>query len=383
MNCFPQVKRFFFEKKKQKTFTTLRHGGLQRTFCLKRRDHLAKIGVGLIGCGGIARSAHLPAMAQLADQVELRATADIDAAAAEAAAAPWGASHSTDYRRMLERPDIAAVVVATPEYLHEEQVLAAAAAGKHVLCEKPIARTLGEADRMIAACAAAGVQLLIGHSRRFTRRYMEIHAAIARGEIGDIRLLRENERRSRGMPQVWWSPAHWTGNPQISGGAPMINAIHETDLLRWFSGQEAESVHAEINVTIPGNPGVIDFISLVVRFKGGAIGSSEVVNNTPPGYPAFHQLDIYGTAGAIRARDHEMTGLARFSAQGTDYPAQYDMLLHNLPAYARELAELVVAIRVGRPLAMPPSEARAALAITLAAIRSAHEGRAVDVGEMA
>jgi predicted dehydrogenase len=344
---------------------------------------VAKIGIGLIGCGGIARSAHLPAMVQLRDRVVLRATADVDAAAAQAAAEPWGASHSTDYRHMLERPDIAAVVVATPEYLHEEQVVAAAAAGKHVLCEKPIARSLGEADRMIAACATAGVHLLIGHSRRFTRRYMEIHAAITRGDIGEVRLLRENERRSRGSPQVWWSPLHWTGNPQISGGAPMINAIHETDLLRWFSGQEAESVQAEINVTIPENPGVVDFISLTVRFKGGAIGSTEVLNNAPPGYPAFHQLEIYGMSGAIRARDHDLTGLARFSDSGTDYPAQYDMLLHNLPAYARELAELVEAIQVGRKLAMPPSEARAALAITLAAIRSAHEGRAVDMGEMA
>ena len=344
---------------------------------------MARIGIGLIGCGGIARSAHLPALAQLADRVVLRATADVDAAAAQAAAEPWGASHSTDYRHMLDRPDIAAVVVATPEYLHEEQVVAAAASGKHVLCEKPIARSLGEADRMIAACDAAGVHLLIGHSRRFTRRYMEIRAAIDRGDIGEVRLLRENERRSRGRPQVWWSPSHWTGNPQISGGAPMINAIHETDLLRWFSGREAASVQAEVNVTIAENPGVIDFISLTVRFKGGAIGSTEVLNNAPPGYPAFHQLDIYGTSGAIRARDHDLTGLARFSDGGTDYPAQYDMLLHNLPAYARELAELVAAIEAGRALRMPPSEARAALAITLAAIRSAHEGRAVDMGEMA
>ena len=342
-----------------------------------------RMGIGLIGCGGIARSAHLPAIAALCEHVELRATADVDAEAAAAAAAPWGAAHSTDYRAVLARPDIAAVIVATPEYLHAEQVSAAAAAGKHVLCEKPLARTLAEADRMIDACASAGVHLLIGHSRRFTRRYMEIRAAIDRGEIGAVRLLRENERRSRGRPQVWWSPAHWTGNPQISGGAPMINAVHETDLLRWFSGQEAESVQAEINVTIPENVGVIDFISLTVRFRGGAIGSAEVLNNAPPGYPAFHQLDIYGTSGAIRARDHDLTGLARFTDSGTEYPAQYEMLLHNLPAYARELAELVDAIRRDRALLMPPAEARAALAITLAAIRSAHEGRAIDMGEMA
>ncbi len=342
-----------------------------------------RLGLGLIGCGGIARSAHLPAMAQLADRVVLRATADVDASSAEAAAAPWGATPFTDYRAVLARPDIQAVVIATPEYLHAEQVEAAAAAGKHVLCEKPIAPSLAEADRMIAACRAAGVNLLIGHSRRFTRRYMEIKAALDRGDIGPVRLLRENERRSRAIPQVWWTPAHWTGNPQISGGAPMMNAIHETDLLRWFTGQEAAAVQAEINTTIEGNVGVIDFISLTVRFRDGAIGSAEVLNCAPPGYPAFHQLELYGTSGAIRARDHELTSLVRFGDSGADYPGHYDMLLHNLPAYARELAELVEAIRAGRPVHMPPTEARAALEIALAAVRSAHAGHEILLGDAA
>ena len=340
-----------------------------------------RIGLGLIGCGGIARSAHLPAMGQLADRVVLRATADIDPAAAAAAAAPWGADHATDYRAMLERPDIQAVVIATPEYLHADQVEAAAAAGKHVLCEKPMARTLAEADRMIAACAAAGVQLLVGHSRRFTRRYMEIRAAVDRGDIGDIRLMRENERRMRALPQVWWTPAHWTGNPQVSGGAPMMNAIHEADLLRWFTGAQARTVQAEINVTIEGNVGVTDFISFTVGFDNGAIGSAEVLNCAPPGYPAFHMMELYGTAGAIRARDHELVGLTRYGNTGTDYPGTFDMLLHNLPAYARELAELVAAIRAGRPVVMPPSEARAALELTLAAVRSAQTGEVVRLGD--
>jgi predicted dehydrogenase len=335
------------------------------------------IGLGLIGCGGIARSAHLPAIAQLADRVVLRATADIDAGAAASAAAPWGAAHFTDYRDVLARADVEAVVIATPEYLHAEQVAAAAEAGKHVLCEKPMAPSLPEADRMISACARAGVHLLIGHSRRFTRRYMEVREALDRGEIGRVRLLRENERRARSNPQRWWTPRHWTGNPQICGGAPMINAIHETDLLRWFAGQEAESVTAESNVTIAENVGVTDFITLTVRFADGAIGSSEVLNCAPPGYPAYHELELYGSGGAIRARDHELVGLTRFSEGGASYPGTYDMLLHNLPAYARELAELVAAIREDRPVSMPPSEARAALQLALAAVRSANIGTTV------
>lgn len=344
---------------------------------------MERIGLGLIGCGGIARSAHLPAMAQLVDHVVLLATADPDAAAASRAAEPWGAQAHTDYREVLARRDIAAVVIASPEYAHAEQVEAAAAAGKHVLCEKPIAPSLAEVDRMIAACAAAGVRLLIGHSRRHTRRYQEIRWAIDRGEIGEVRLFRENERRARGVPQVWWTPRHWTGNPQISGGAPMMNAIHECDLMRWFTGREAAHVTAEMAVTIEGNVGVTDFISLSVGFAGGAIGSAEVLNCAPPGYPAFHQLELYGTSGAIRARDHELTGLTRFGEGGATFPGHYEMLLHNMPAYGRQMLELVEAIRADRALHMPPSEARSALAIALAAVRSAHLGRTVAMSEIA
>jgi predicted dehydrogenase len=341
-----------------------------------------RIGLGLIGCGGIARSAHLPAMATLANRVQLRAAADLDAHAAEQAAAPWGADHGTDWRALLDRPDIQVVVIATPESAHPDQVAAAASAGKHVLCEKPVARTLAEADAMIAACARAGVRFMVGHSRRFTRRYLQIRAALDRGEIGALRLIRENERRARAVDQVWWSPRHWTGNPQLSGGAPLMNAIHEADLQRWFTGANAREVRAELAVTIPENTGgVVDFLSFTVTFDNGAIGSAEVLNCAPPGYPAFHQMELYGTAGAIRARDHELIGLSRFSAGGTDYPGTYDMLLHNKPAYVRELSELLDAIAEDRPVRMPPSEARAALELALAAVESARTGRTVRLGE--
>jgi myo-inositol 2-dehydrogenase/D-chiro-inositol 1-dehydrogenase len=341
---------------------------------------MQRVKLGLIGCGGIARSAHLPAVAHLVDRVELVATADVDEAAAAAAAEPWRAAHFADYRAVLARVDIEAVVIATPEYLHCEQVEAAAAAGKHILCEKPMAQSLPEADRMIAAAAHAGVHLLIGHSRRFTRRYMEIRAALDRGDIGALRLMRENERRPRmKTDQIWWTPKHWTGDPNVSQGAAMPNAIHEADLLRWFSGGEAQSVYAESAITIAGNAGVPNFLSLTVTFTNGAIGSAEVSNCAPPGYPAFHQMELYGTDGAIRAKDHELIGLTRFTGDGADFPGSFEILLHNKTAYVRELAELVAAIGEDRPVCMPPSEARAALAIALAAQESARTQRVIEL----
>ena len=173
-------------------------------------SELPPVRLGLIGCGSIAFSAHLPAIARLPQLVRLVATADVNFAAAEqAATCSAGAQAYRDYRQLVERDDIDMVLLAAPEYWHRDQVEAAASAGKHVLCEKPMAPTLADADAMIDACERAGVRLMIAHSRRFTRRYQEVRAAIDRGEIGEVLLVRENERRSRpvpGQPGYYWSP---------------------------------------------------------------------------------------------------------------------------------------------------------------------------------
>ncbi len=350
---------------------------------------MVRLALGLIGCGNIARSAHLPAMARLADRVRLVATADTSLAAAEAAAAPWGADAYADWRRLVERRDITAVVIATPEFVHEEQVVAAAATAKHVLCEKPMCRSLAEADCMLAACRRAGVVLLIGHSRRFTRRYMEVRRALDEGAIGAVRLLRENERRTSthmarmGQAGTRWTPAHWTGDPAVGMGVTLSHGIHEVDLLRWFAGTEPVSAYAEQAVTAEGNIGVPDLVSFVLRFAGGAIGGSEISYHPPASYPAYHQLELYGTEGVIRARDHELVETTTYDANGVHFPGTYDLFLHNVTAYTRQLAEFVGAIRGGRDVCMPPTEARAALAVTLALIKSARTGREVVLGNAA
>src|SRR5690242_6511130 len=158
------------------------------------------LGIGVIGCGTIANSAHLPAISRLGERLKLVAVADVREEQAARAAQKFGAgAYYTDYRELLARPDIAIVDVCTPEFLHREQIVAAAEAGKHILCEKPMADSLEAADAMIAAAERAGVKLMIGHSRRFTRRYREVRAAIDAGAVGPVRLVRENERRPRSM----------------------------------------------------------------------------------------------------------------------------------------------------------------------------------------
>ncbi|MBV8916309.1 MAG: Gfo/Idh/MocA family oxidoreductase [Acetobacteraceae bacterium] len=348
---------------------------------------MTPVRLGLIGCGNIARTAHLPALARLAPRVVLRAAADLNLEAATAAAKQWDATAHADYREMIERPDIDAVLIATPEYMHEEQVVTAAQAGKHVLCEKPMCRSLEEADRMLDACRRAGIVFLVGHSRRFTRRYMEVRRALDEGTIGEVRLARENERRGTthmarmGQAGTRWTPRHWTGDPARAMGVALSHGIHEVDLLRWFLGAEPVSAYAEHEVTTPGNVGVPDFITFALRFANGALAAGEISYNLPGTYPAYHQLELFGTTGAIRARDHDMAGLTMYGPEGATFPGNYEALLHNLPAYARQLGEFVDAIEGWRPTRMPPEEARAALACALALIESARTGREVEIAQ--
>ena len=244
-----------------------------------------RLRVGLIGAGTIAFSAHLPAIRRLRDQVELVAVADVRAENAERAAREFGAQHYyTDYHELLARDDLDMVDICTPEFLHAEQTEAAAAAGLHVFCEKPMAATVEEADRMIAACTRAGVRLMIGHSRRFTGRYQQIRAAIDRGDIGEVRYVRENERRPRAMYDSlnlgtgYWNPEAerpWLTMARYSQGAALTNAVHETDLARWFVGSQPVSVFAEARITEEGAE-VPDMLSYTITFENGAVAAAEV-----------------------------------------------------------------------------------------------------------
>lgn len=350
--------------------------------------------VGLIGCGGIAKRAHLPAMAHLTDRLRLVATADINAAAAQEAAAPWGATAYTDYTAILERKDVDMVLIATPEFLHRDQVVAAAEAGKQILCEKPMAPSLAEADDMLRACQRAGVRLMIGHSRRFTRRYLEVRQAIDRGEIGEVRLGRENERRPRppvprqggtasalqARSEGYWIAGHWTSDPKLSLGTALTNGIHEMDLLRWFTGAEPVAIAAEHNITVQGNPGVPDFLSFMIHFDNGAIGSAEIANCIPPSYPAFHQFELYGNAGAIRAKDQELLSITHYRDDGADFPDSSHILLHHLAAYVREQAAFIQAMQTDSAVPLAPENGRAALELALAAVESARSGKVVRLG---
>jgi len=198
---------------------------------------MSKLGIGFIGCGGI-HNAHAP---HLVDNPEayIACAMDVSEEAAKAHCERYGTpAWTTERDELLARQDVQAVVVCTPTGYHPEAVIAAAQAGKHVLCEKPMAMTVSEGEQMARACEEAGVLLQIAFVRRFCNEWLKLREIIQDGMIGRPVVWRSVSGGS-GAPTPWFFDAKIGGGPFIDG------AVHNYDFARFIFG-EASSVMADL-----------------------------------------------------------------------------------------------------------------------------------------
>lgn len=188
------------------------------------------IRVGVIGTGMIARRAHLPAYQEAG--ATIAAVADVVGARAEKAAKDFGAQRwHTDYRELLADPEIDAVSVCTPNHLHRQVTVDALRAGKHVLCEKPMAMNVGEAMEMKKTAEETGKMLMLGFQNRFRADVQRLKEFVDAGELGRIYYARTGFVRRRGTPFGWFTVK------EESGGGPMIDlGVHVIDFTRYLMG---------------------------------------------------------------------------------------------------------------------------------------------------
>lgn len=201
-----------------------------------------KIKVGIIGCGGIANGKHLPALKNQSHRVEIVGFCDIIPERAEKACKEYGTANSkvyTDYKEMLKDESIVTVHVLTPNVSHCELTVAALEAGKHVLCEKPMAATPADAKKMLEAQKKSGKLLTIGYQNRCRQDSLTLKAMCENGDLGDIYFAKAHAIRRRGVP-------NWGVFPDKSkqGGGPLIDiGTHSLDLTLWMmSNYEPKSV---------------------------------------------------------------------------------------------------------------------------------------------
>lgn len=350
-----------------------------------------RLGVGVIGCGGIARLAHLPNLKRN-PRVRLVAVADIDEDSARRAAEEFGAeAFYTDYHDLLANPDVEAVTVTTWPSAHAEAVIAAAEAGKHILCEKPIAPTLEEADAMVDAAEKAGVKFTMGYQSRFGAQLPLLKKIMDEGLLG----------RLMGMTQIAAGPSRhrvpWFLQHRYAGGGVLMDwGIYTAHTILWLMGP-VESVYAttaifrkEVQVGgRAGSPAVMvndidveDTVSAHLKFRSGAMGSWYAAWAVAAGHG---YMSIDGSEGSV-VSERGGGGLRLFSRRLED-PEYLRDGWRQLPlvepplveVHYRKLAHLVDAVLDDTPLQLTGADGRDALELVLAVYRSAETGRPVSL----
>ena len=254
-----------------------------------------KIGLCLIGAGR-AGMIHGRNFASAVPGAHMVAVTDVSADAAQAAAAELGIDcWYTDYEQALINPDVDAVIVVTPTKYHHGIVIKAAQAGKHILCEKPMAMTREECQEMIAAAESNQVKLQIGFMRRFDAGFRRAREIIDSGAIGQVVMVK-SLTRGPSTPQEWMYDIEKSNGPLAE-----VNS-HDIDTLRWLTGSEAVSLYA-----MAGNyrcedakeryPDFYDTVLMSVRMQNGAMGCIDGAQGVQYGYDA--RVDVLGTKGCV------------------------------------------------------------------------------------
>ncbi|MBU8880154.1 Gfo/Idh/MocA family oxidoreductase [Bacillus sp. FJAT-29790] len=266
-----------------------------------------KIKVGIIGCGSIAKHRHLPEYAGN-EQVEIIAVCDIVEERAIEMARQYNAKSYSNFEELLANPDITAVSVCTPNYLHAPISIAALNAGKHVLCEKPMATSREEAEKMIAAAGKNNKKLMIAHNQRFVPSHQKAKQLIENGEVGKIYSFRT--AFGHGGPEGWSADGKETWffrKKEAFIGAMGDLGVHKTDLLRYILGEEIVEVGAFVETSAKENADVDDTAVCILKTESGIIGTlaaswsyvSKEDNSTI----------IYGEKGILRLEDDPVHSL--------------------------------------------------------------------------
>lgn len=327
------------------------------------------IRVGLIGSGRIG-SSHADLISRRVPGAELAAVADAFPAAAERLSAALGVP-ALSPEELIAEETIDAVVIAATTTAHAELIVAAAGAGKAVFCEKPMALSLEEADRAIAAADAAGVPLQVGFNRRFSADFAAAHEAIVAGRIGTPQLMR-SLTRDPGLADPAAVPP-WT--------VFLLTLIHDFDTLLWLNpGAEPVEVYAVADALVAPDykdRGLLDTAVVVIRFDNGAIATAEANFSASYGYDV--RGEVFGSAGMVSAGDTRLSSMTLHTADGRVTPTvRGDVALFS-DAYTAEFVEFVDAVRERREPAVTGRDARRALSIALACIESVQSGGPVKV----
>lgn len=297
--------------------------------------------------------------------------ADRHAGRATALADALGARATTDNSAAVGADDVDAVIVAVPTPAHRAVTELAAGCGKDIFCEKPIARTVEDAEAIVLACRQAGVRLMVGHVVRFFPNYARIYDLLRQQAIGQVGVVRAS--RINAYPSVERS---WYTDLAASGGPVIDLMIHDLDTLRWYFG-EAERVFAH-GLSFTPYQSMTDYALAVVRFANGVIAHVE----TSWAHTTFRTaIELYGSDGALRHASEESMAirLERRAPVEQTAPVQAPSSPLAEGPYQTELRHFLEQRRDGSPFLVDGAEAIRSLDLALAVLTAIETGRPVTL----
>lgn len=325
--------------------------------------------IGIAGVGSMG-AAHAAGWAQTAaDVIGFAAASSAEAALL---AEQYGVRAYPDYESLLRDADV--IDICTPTPLHHAMTLQAAAAGKHVICEKPLGRTTAQAQEMLNACQNAGVKLLVGHVVRYFPEYALAQASIARGEIGQLGVV----RLSRGSFRPRKTGYNWFLDPAQSGGILMDMMIHDYDYARWVAG-EVESVYAK-SVASGHADAPVDYGLAILRHRSGALSHISGAWAYPPTTFRTH-IEISGDQGVIDFDSDATAPILNLLTHSES--AGGSVGLPSSPVaespYTTQIKDFYAVLCGDREPRVTAADGLAAVQIAEAAIQSAATGKAVSL----
>jgi myo-inositol 2-dehydrogenase/D-chiro-inositol 1-dehydrogenase len=330
------------------------------------------LNVGLIGAGRIGRL-HAQHLARRVPRAQLVTIADVALEAARACAVENGvATAVADYREVLDRPDVEAVVVCSATVTHAGIIEDASAAGKHVFCEKPIDLSLERTDAALEAVRRAGVVLQLGFNRRFDANYRRVRTAVESGEIGRPWRVHIISRDPSPPPLEY---------VRTSGGLFVDMTIHDFDMARFLIGAEVEEIFAISAVLVDqaiGSVGDVDTAVCMLRFANGVIGTID--NSRCAVYGYDQRVEVFGSSGMVETANNYASNAVISDGKSVrrDLPLNFFMQRYT-QSYLDEMSAFVDCVLDGTSPPVTGEDGRAALVLGLAAQRSARENRPVKV----
>jgi myo-inositol 2-dehydrogenase/D-chiro-inositol 1-dehydrogenase len=332
------------------------------------------LGIGVLGTGRIGRL-HADLLSRRVPGASLAAVFDARPAAARALAEALRVPAAATVDELLALDTVDAVAICTSTDTHVDLIVAAAAFGKPIFCEKPVSRELAEIDRALAAVGEARSYFQVGFNRRFDPAHASVRSAVASGAVGDVHLVRISSRDPSPPPLSY---------ARTSGGLFLDMTIHDFDMARFVTGSEVVEVFARGAVRITPELAELGYIDTAVVTLVHENGALTVIDNSRQAVYGYDQrVEAFGSKGLAASENPLVhTGSVRTADGVQAATLPYFFLERYVPSYIAQWEALVAALRGDLPSPVDGADGRAPIAIGIAAERSLREGRPVTVAEI-